>query len=196
MRYHGILMDVMGSKAQVTILTTLLKYPGKAFSGREIARITGVSKTRTAEILLELEKNNVVNKRTIGITNEWTVNRESILVQYITKYIYRLDEQIMENLKKDIKTSLGDVENIAKLILYGSVARGEETHNSDIDLLVLLKRPDNKNVLKKINELNLLTISKYGNPISAGIYTEKMFYGKNINMELRERIEKESINLI
>lgn len=47
--------------------------------------------------------------------------------------------------KKDIATALKDLlsdhfgENLVSVVLFGSVARGEDRENSDIDLLVVLK---------------------------------------------------------
>jgi len=196
MRFHGVIQEVMGSKSQIAILTTLLKYPGKVFSGREISRLTGVSKTRTAEIMLDFEKNNIVNKKTIGITNEWSVNQESALVVYLTKHFLELDARIFASLKNDIKSHFRDAEGVSKVVLFGSVARGDETHYSDIDLLVLLKKPEKKKVQKKVDELNLLVAAKYGNPVSANIYTETEFKKETLAVELKERIKNEGVFLL
>ncbi len=49
--------------------------------------------------------------------------------------------RILSSCKKILKEHYG--ENFAGLILYGSMARGKADESSDIDLLVLLKRPFN-----------------------------------------------------
>lgn len=196
MRFHNVLQGVMESKSQAAILTALLRYPGKIFSGREIARLTGVSKSRTAEILSGLESSNIINKQTVGAANGWSVNQESALVEYLSKNLLQLDGYIFNSLKNDVKKCFSDIEEISKVILYGSVARGDETNYSDIDLLVLLKNNVKKSVLEKVDKLNLLTISKYGNPISAIIYTEREFAKSGLAAELKDRISEEGITLI
>lgn len=196
MRFHGISQEVMGSKSQIEVLTTLLKYPGKMFSGREIARIAGVSKTRTAEILSNLEKNNLVNKKTIGNTNEWSLNPESVLVRYLSRHFLQMDGQMLDSLKNDLKTCLKDAEGISKVVLYGSVARGDETHFSDIDLLILLNGQDRRKVMRKVDELNLMVVAKYGNPVSVSIHTEKEYMKEGFAVELKDRINEEGIILM
>ena len=61
-------------------------------------------------------------------------------------------------LAKEFARSLGDVAS-DKIILYGSVARGEETEESDVDILVLAteKRSIKERVIKKAMDILLET---------------------------------------
>jgi predicted nucleotidyltransferase len=61
--------------------------------------------------------------------------------------------------------------NILSIILFGSYARGEETKNSDIDLLIITdKKVDTKKMEDKLKEINL--------KISSLIFTKEEFKKK------------------
>jgi len=197
MIFHNLLEQLMGSEAKVKILKTFLQYPGKVFSGRELAKISGVSKTRTAEILQDLEKNNVLTKQKIGKSYGWSLNQESVLVSHLKQGIAQFDKKILEDLKNDIKKYFSLVKGISKLVLFGSVARGSESYNSDIDLFLLLMETKSKKIVKqKIDELNMVTLKKYGNPVSVIFYTEKEFGNNRFNRDLKKKIEEEGLVLI
>jgi len=51
-------------------------------------------------------------------------------------------KSILFSFKKEIKAILG--ENLKELILFGSYARGEESSESDIDLLVVLEKEEKR----------------------------------------------------
>lgn len=84
---------------------------------------------------------------------------------------------ILEEFKQELLRLYG--EKFKKLILYGSYARGNETNESDIDLLIVLN--DTINHFKEIdkmgeiiNDINLkydILISVY--PISQDLFQEK-----------------------
>jgi len=60
-------------------------------------------------------------------------------------------------------------ENIEKIILFGSRARGDTQENSDIDILVIVKNGD-KEVKNKITDLSFDIILKYGVDIEPVIF--------------------------
>ena len=62
------------------------------------------------------------------------------------------NREIIDAFKADLKQLYGD--NLHSLILYGSLARGEETEESDIDLIVVLKEMgDFWEEVRRIDEL-------------------------------------------
>ena len=48
---------------------------------------------------------------------------------------------LMDEMRKELVEGLTDIfqNNISMIILYGSVARGEATDESDIDIVIILK---------------------------------------------------------
>jgi predicted nucleotidyltransferase len=62
------------------------------------------------------------------------------------------NKKIIDAFKDDLKHLYGD--NLHSVILYGSLARGEETAESDIDLIVVLKEmSDFWEEVRRIDEL-------------------------------------------
>jgi predicted nucleotidyltransferase len=62
------------------------------------------------------------------------------------------NRDIIDAFKADLKQLYGD--NLHSVILYGSLARGEETEESDIDLIVVLKEmTDFWKEVRRIDEL-------------------------------------------
>ncbi len=56
-----------------------------------------------------------------------------------------MNKEILGRLKK-ISERLKKNYNAEKVILFGSYARGEETEDSDVDLLVISPRKERKNI--------------------------------------------------
>jgi predicted nucleotidyltransferase len=62
------------------------------------------------------------------------------------------NKEIIDAFKNNLKQLYGD--NLHSVILYGSLARGEETEESDIDLIVVLKEMgDFWEEVRRIDEL-------------------------------------------
>lgn len=78
------------------------------------------------------------------------------------------NREIIEAFKNNLKQLYGD--NLHSVILYGSLARGEETEESDIDLIVVLKEiKDFWDEVRRIDELEsrLEETNSFGILISA-----------------------------
>lgn len=99
-------------------------------------------------------------------------NRNSIYKPLIDRYV------------KTLVNSLKD--NILGIVLFGSVARGTATANSDIDMLVLLKKK-NKKIINKLIKINIESYYWKENQklLKRKIYT-KIFDIKKTEPELRE----------
>ena len=190
MRFHDLAEELLSSRAKIAILKILLRYPGKKFSGREIARLSGVSPSRASEILELFWKNGLAHRLKIGSIYEWSLNQESILSKKISDFI-DLDEKIYQDLKSRIHKALNKENNVIRVVLYGSVTQGTEEHNSDIDLFILVKNEkDKKAIIKAIDALNYNLIPFYGNVISALIYSQKEWKLKKEN-EILKHIDTE-----
>ena len=68
------------------------------------------------------------------------------------------------------------------MALFGSVVKGEEKFNSDIDLLIIT---DNPKLASEISEkCNLEIINKFGNVLMPYILTKGKFKKSNIRMDI------------
>jgi len=91
-------------------------------------------------------------------------------------------QEIIQALRryKEIK---GDKYNIVRIGLFGSVARDASNEKSDIDVVVILKRPDMFNLVGIKQDLDEI----FQKRVDLIRYREKM------NPFLKKRIEKEAI---
>jgi predicted nucleotidyltransferase len=85
-------------------------------------------------------------------------------------------------------------ENLLEVVLFGSVARGEETLESDVDVCVLLKNsdPERKNAIMTL-ACDLFDESFYEIAISPIIYTEDYLHAHTTGLMIN--IAKEGILL-
>ena len=78
------------------------------------------------------------------------------------------------------------------MIIFGSIAKGEERPDSDIDLFVLVKeKKHKKEAWLTTDKLNESLIPVLGNMISAIIYSSKELKGKK-ELDLVRHINEES----
>jgi len=121
------ILDILSSNNYQKVLFLLSKNNNDSFTEKEIAEITKVSKSGVNSALKELEKNNLVIREKRGKLSFWSVN-DSPLTNELKKTInLALLFPLVEKLK-DLSQ---------RIILFGSVAKGEDTKESDIDLFIL-----------------------------------------------------------
>jgi predicted nucleotidyltransferase len=97
----------------------------------------------------------------------------------------------LENLKLQVKQSYGV--RLSKVILYGSYARGDETKDSDIDLLIVLldDKIDRLREIENLSDMATEILINYGYVVSAlpfsasRLTNEKTLFTENV---LREGI--------
>jgi len=92
----------------------------------------------------------------------------------------------MLRIHKEIINEFGRLKNV-KIILFGSVARGDYTFDSDIDIAVVTNQ-DVKRVAEKIADE---VFAKYGKLVSLKFFSEREF-NKEGNPIIR-KIKKEGI---
>lgn len=190
MRFHHILEDLMGSKLKISALKVLVRFPKKKFTGSELARLMGVSISRVIEILELFHRYGVVYRTKVGKTGGWGPNEKSIIIKLLSP-ILEIEKRALESMERNLKRTLAGKKEILKVVLFGSVLKGEEKPESDIDIFVLVKEGKNKKiVMERIDKLNHLFLAVYGNAISAVIYSKKELAVKK-SLALVKHIESE-----
>lgn len=101
-------------------------------------------------------------------------------------------EEILEKIKEIVHA----VEPAAKVILFGSFARGENKSSSDIDLLILLdkdtlSRQDEKRIKYPLYDLEFDT----GQIISPLVFSTKEWESRHNITPLYENIQREGVAL-
>lgn len=113
-----------------TILTFLSRNPQQFFYSGEIADQTSLSKGGTNQTLRELARQGVLKTEQKGQMIFYSADLKSPLVR---QYKVLHNVATLADIVKKIK-SLAE-----RVILFGSCARGEDTSESDIDLLVVTR---------------------------------------------------------
>ncbi len=143
-------------------------------SEREIASVLKVSHMSVNRTMRKLADINLVNFVTIGNAHLWSVNRKSYAFKVLSKLIKGVSgiEEPLKELKKTILKNLPEA-LITKMVLFGSVAKGEEKANSDIDLFILVKDIQGKKEIElSIDRLSNICLEQYGNRLAPYILTE------------------------
>lgn len=168
MIYKHVLDDVLGNKLKLRIMR-LFCTTGGEYTGREIARLTGYSQTYALRALSDLEANGLLFRRDVAKAHLYSLNEEHMLVGELSK-LFDLERSALEKVAQHIKEELG--EDLDSIIVFGSVARGEERPNSDIDMVLTLKDGSRTVVESKIGSVSNASVAASGSPISPVLITE------------------------
>lgn len=127
-----MLEHLITSKAKRNVLRLFFMNPEKDFYLREVARLTEEPISAIQRELGSLEKAGIVKSRHEGNLKYYAVNKDFSFFPELKKIIYAT-----VGLGEYLTTRLQNPEQIELAFVYGSVARGEETARSDIDLFVV-----------------------------------------------------------
>lgn len=165
----------MGSKVKIKVLRTLLKYPSKKFTVRELAKLAEVSHTPVLKSLADLQRMNLISLEKHGTANLLALNVKSHLYSALQE-LFAFEKETKTALEQKIRQTLPPVK---MAILFGSVQKGNEGLGSDIDLLIVAKdKNEVKNIEKRLEDYRVKIIEMFGNLLSPIILTEEEFKKK------------------
>jgi predicted nucleotidyltransferase len=176
---HSSLNRLLGSAINLKILRFIFAQKAQ-LTERQLAKFLGVSHMKINRLMRELEAIHCVNSMIIGKANIWRVNKSSYAYLTLSRILNSLAEENapLADLKRNILSALPRP-GLEKVILFGSVSRGTERLDSDIDLFVLVKDQKTKyNMDKKLDELVITCLDRYGNLLMPYLLTKN---------ELKER---------
>lgn len=149
-------LELLQYKGARRLLETLLEFKGRQFTISELAKAAGVPFASTWRLIKRW--------RSAGIVDASVVGRSTVVRLRDSEYVLRIAELLRlsvtpqaftaEALKSELKGR-----KIKKAYLFGSVAKGEEKPESDIDLAILAgKRFDS-------NKLTFDIYERYGTKV-------------------------------
>ena len=98
------------------------------------------------------------------------------------------EKQAVKELIDELKKLYGD--NLSRVILYGSKARGDATEDSDIDIMIVLKDvKDKSKELEKVIKLTTEIDFRYETLISVTLQSEEEYLKKRTPLLLNVRKE-------
>ena len=179
MKYHNYLENLFGSKVRIKLTRTLYKFKDRSFTLSELSRYSGITRQGIMKVLDDLNGMNIVKLERVGSSIVIRLNRNEFTNNILK--VYELEKNTLNNLIEFIHSYFKD-KKIISLALFGSIVKGEENFNSDIDLLIITK---NKKLASKISEkCNLKMINKFGNVLMPYILNKDEFKRSNIRKDV------------
>ncbi len=174
MKFNVSLIAILNSAVKLKIVKFLITHEA-SMSEREIASILKVSHMSINRAMRELSEINFVDFVTIGKAHLWKVNRRSYAFKVLTEFVKgfsRLKDPL-DDLKGMILTNIPK-NLVKKAVLFGSIARGEEKTDSDIDIFFLVKDiKDKKKLQFALEKLSIACLETYGNRLSPYVLTKQ-----------------------
>lgn len=170
---NKVLDEVFSTWSNIAVFRVLKKHV-IGISGREVARLAGMSPKNCLITLSALENLGMVNRVRGGRDHFFSLNREHIIVEEVVLPALKAEDEFFNKLAVLLKNKLKN--KTVSMIVYGSVARKEETIESDLDLCVVLKNISQKPEAEEILfDLTSTVKQKYGVSISPIYFTRKEF---------------------
>jgi predicted nucleotidyltransferase len=164
---------IFGAPSHVALLRALAR-SGMGMTGREVARAAGVAQQSASEGLARLERAGVVKSIPAGRAYLYTLNRElKIVHEGILPLIEKEGEirsAVFEALRKTFQGK------ILSGVVYGSVARGEERPESDLDVCLVVDRESQKEPMDERAGVLFGTLkSELGVSLSSFVFAQQEF---------------------
>jgi len=142
----GGLGDVLFSPGRRRVLEVLFGNPHRAYYFNELLRLTAPGKAGLKRDLAALTRVGILEGRKVGNQMHYRANDKSPIfedLRSIVRKTFGLAEPLRESLSR-----LGD--SVSAAFIYGSVAKGTDTAESDIDVFVLSDALDNKSLIEAL----------------------------------------------
>jgi predicted nucleotidyltransferase/DNA-binding transcriptional ArsR family regulator len=193
MRFHNPLDDVLGNRIRVRVLRVLTRAGSRGLTGRELASMCGSSPSQTTASLQKLEESGLVVREIAGRAHVWRLAERHALAAPLNA-LFRDEAESLGSLKADIESVIGKLP-VVRAILFGSVARSDERPTSDVDLLLTVRSPaDKEKVEESLSAASLAFAIKFGNPLSTLVLEESHLRSPS-NPSFLSNIRREGIDL-
>ncbi|MDP2363413.1 MAG: nucleotidyltransferase domain-containing protein [Ignavibacteria bacterium] len=170
---HKILNEIFSTYSNIAVLRAL-QDNRKGISGREISKKAGLSAPSCLQALSKLEKLNLVRRQKGGRDHLFTLNQDSVILNDAVLPLLEFERNLLNKILSEIKKSLSN--KSLSLILFGSVARSEETYESDFDVAIIVKESVDKEKLEdKLTNLILNVNKRFGIKLSTVLFSQKEF---------------------
>lgn len=157
MRIHNKLDEILDQPAKVKILRFLFSSNAE-FTGRAVARGSGLSVSHSYEMLQDMRKEGLLNVKRQGNALLYSLRLDNYIVKNILKPLYQKEKKIYKDIVSIIKTALAsEKKGICSMAIFGSVAARAENFTSDIDLLVISRDISSKQKVDRLMD-NLIAV--------------------------------------
>jgi predicted nucleotidyltransferase len=159
------LSDVLFTKAQQRVLSVLFGQPDRSYYGNEIVRLAGVGVGAVMRELDKLASSGLVTVTRIGNQKHYQANPASPVFDELRGIVLKTFG-VADVLRQAL---LPLVDRIQAAFIFGSVAKGQDTSRSDIDLMIIsgdIAYPDMFSILAEAE-------NQLGRPVNPTIYSRE-----------------------
>ena len=171
MKFHNILDEILGNKTKVRLLRAFFTYPEKGFTESELERIAGIPQPSVHRNARSLLNNGLLDRKRIGKANLYSLNKGHILYLLLFSN-FEAERNVLVELKNTIAESVKSLPQIELAVLFGSIVKGMERADSDVDIFIVCKGEKSK-LEDKLTFLTNISQNKFGNPVSLMIKHEE-----------------------
>lgn len=157
------LADTLFTRTQQRVLGLLFGQPDRSFYASELIRRTGTGSGAAQRELARLQRGGLITGRRVGQQKHYQANPNSPLFAELRGIVIKT-----VGLAEPIRTALGSMSRrIRAAFVYGSVAKGGDRAESDIDLLVISDSLTYGEVFEALESAG----RALGRPISPTVYS-------------------------
>ncbi len=167
--------DALFSKTQRQVLGLLFGRPDQTFYAKEIVRFAGVGIGTVQRELEKLSSVGLLNVKMIGNQKHYQANRQSPIFEELRGIVLKTFG-VADVLRQSLE---GAREGIHAAFIYGSVAKGTDKANSDIDLMVISENLSYASLFSSLAEIEAML----GRPVNLSLYKPQ---------EIRDKIAADS----
>ncbi len=162
--------DALFSKTQQKVFGLLFTKPDQSFFANEIVRWAGLGKGTVMRELEKLHAAGLISRVQIGNQSHYQANRDCPIYADIAAIVRKTF-----GIGDVIKAGLASLEaQIVQGFIYGSIAKGEATASSDIDVMLVGSELSYTQVMELLSPIEEIL----GRTINPTIYTAQDFASK------------------
>jgi len=154
-------LELTKSKLKRALLTLYFSDPDREYYVRELERVLGFSAANIYRDLVAFSISGLFISRKQGNLVYWGLNKNHPLYEEMKTIVFKtigIEGSLRDIISKD--------KGINTAYIYGSFADGQETSDSDVDVLII-GRPDETQLMKEIGALE----QKVGREINYTVYS-------------------------
>jgi predicted nucleotidyltransferase len=149
-----------------------LRDTAEGMSGRQVARQAGINHQTCAVALGRLEELGVVRRQGSGQSQLFQLSRENLLVRDLLIPLLRKEREVFPRVVRRVGELAAG--RCVRALVFGSVARGEERRESDLDLLLIADGPRGQSSTRQAaNELRAVMAKEWGLRVNAIVLTQR-----------------------
>ena len=156
--------EILDPSIRLRIVGLLVSLPEKDFTGREIARLLGVSHSNVQRALRVLVEDGLASKKRTGRADVFWANKDHFTFKALRE-LFKVRRELPERIARDLLSALR--EPAISILIFGSYARGEADRRSDVDVLVIAK--DRTELENKIGAIEASFARRYGVSLSVKV---------------------------